>query len=100
MHGVVGDFERHLVHAPPVGAPRLVALLGGTLGNFLPGARRSFLRSLSRTLGADGHLLLGTDLVKDVEVLEAAYGVQPQTRRVASYTDAQRMFGFTVARAA
>ncbi len=73
VHGVVGDFERHLVHAPPAGAPRLVALLGGTLGNFLPGARRSFLRSLSPTLGADGHLLLGTDLVKDVEVLEAAY---------------------------
>jgi L-histidine N-alpha-methyltransferase len=73
VHGIVGDFERHLVHLPPPRGPRLVVLLGGTIGNFLPGARRGFLRSLARTLGSDGHLLLGTDLMKDTAVLEAAY---------------------------
>jgi L-histidine N-alpha-methyltransferase len=75
VHGIVGDFERHLGHVPPPvpGRPRIVAFLGGTIGNFTPGSRRRFLRSLSRLLGRDGHLLIGTDLVKDVATLEAAY---------------------------
>ena len=73
VHGVVGDFERHLGHLPPAPGPRLVPFLGGTIGNFPPGSRRRFLRSLRRTLGGDGFLLLGTDLVKDPQVLEAAY---------------------------
>jgi L-histidine N-alpha-methyltransferase len=73
VHGVVGDFERHLGHLPPAAGPRLVPFLGGTIGNFPPGSRRRFLRSLGKTLGPDGHLLLGTDLVKDPRMLEAAY---------------------------
>jgi L-histidine N-alpha-methyltransferase len=73
VHGLVGDFERHLVHLPPRSGPRLVAFLGGTIGNFPPGSRRRFLRSIARTLGDDGWLLLGTDLVKDPHMLEAAY---------------------------
>ena len=73
VHGLVGDFERHLVHLPEPCGPRLVAFLGGTIGNFPPGSRRRFLRSIARTLGDDGWLLLGTDLVKDPLMLEAAY---------------------------
>ena len=75
VHGIVGDFERHLEHVPaPTDGPRVVAFLGGTIGNFTPGARRRFLRGIARLLrpGID-HLLLGTDLVKDPAVLEAAY---------------------------
>ena len=73
VYGVVGDFERHLTHLPSPVGPRLVAFLGGTLGNFTPGSRRRFLRGLRNVLGADGYLLLGTDLVKDPRVIEAAY---------------------------
>jgi L-histidine N-alpha-methyltransferase len=73
VHGVVGDFERHLSHLPAAAGPRLVAFLGGTLGNFPPGSRRRFLRGLRDVLGSDGFLLLGTDLVKDPRVIEAAY---------------------------
>ena len=75
VHGIVGDFERHLacIPAPEPGVPRLLAFLGGTIGNFTPGSRRRFLRSLGDLLGPDDHLLLGTDLVKDVATLEAAY---------------------------
>ncbi len=74
VHGIVGDFERHLSHVPPPDGPRLVAFLGGTIGNFTPGSRRRFLRGIAKLLrpGID-HLLLGTDLVKDPAVLEAAY---------------------------
>jgi L-histidine N-alpha-methyltransferase len=75
VHGIVGDFERHLGHVPPPvhGRPRIVAFLGGTIGNFTPGSRRRFLRSLATLLGPDDFLLVGTDLVKDPAVLEAAY---------------------------
>ncbi len=85
VHGVIGDFERHLDRLPEAPGPRLVAFLGGTVGNFPPGSRRRFLRKVARTLGPTGHLLLGTDLVKDPAVLEAAYddsaGVTAQFNR-------------------
>jgi L-histidine Nalpha-methyltransferase len=76
VHGVVGDFERHLDRVPrrrPSDPPRIVALLGGTIGNFPPGTRRRMLREIGKLLGPDDRLLLGTDLVKDPRVLEAAY---------------------------
>jgi L-histidine N-alpha-methyltransferase len=73
VDGIVGDFERHLCHVGAAAGPRIVAMLGGTIGNFLPGARRRFLRDLARLLGADGTLLVGVDLVKDPARIEAAY---------------------------
>jgi L-histidine N-alpha-methyltransferase len=73
VHGVIADFERHLDRVPEPIGPRIVAFLGGTIGNFPPGSRRRFLREIARLLGPDDHLLMGTDLVKDPDVLEAAY---------------------------
>jgi L-histidine N-alpha-methyltransferase len=73
VHGVVGDFERHLDRLPEPVGPRIVAFLGGTIGNFTPGSRRRFLRGACRLLGGADRLLLGTDLVKDQATLEAAY---------------------------
>jgi L-histidine N-alpha-methyltransferase len=73
VHGVIGDFERHLDGVPEAIGPRIVAFLGGTVGNFQPGSRRRFLRAIARLLGPGDHLLMGTDLVKDPGVLEAAY---------------------------
>jgi L-histidine N-alpha-methyltransferase len=73
VHGVIGDFERHLDQIPPAVGPRIVAFLGGTIGNFPPGSRRRVLREISRLLGPEDHLLMGTDLVKDPSVLRAAY---------------------------
>jgi L-histidine N-alpha-methyltransferase len=73
VHGVIGDFERHLDRVPEPSGPRIVAFLGGTIGNFPPGSRRRFLRKIARLLGPEDHLLMGADLVKDPRVLEAAY---------------------------
>lgn len=74
VHGVIGDFERHLGRVPAsAGAPRIVALLGGTIGNFPPGTRRRLLRDIGALLRSEDCLLLGTDLVKDPTVIEAAY---------------------------
>ena len=72
IHGVVGDFTEHLGRLPGQ-APRLVAFLGGTIGNLFPDERTNFLGELRDTLGPGEWLLLGTDLVKDPDVLIAAY---------------------------
>jgi L-histidine Nalpha-methyltransferase len=68
---VVSDFEEHL--GLPSGGQRLVAFLGGTVGNLLPQQRAAFLTSLRARLRPGDSFLLGTDLVKDPRVLVAAY---------------------------
>jgi L-histidine N-alpha-methyltransferase len=73
IHGVIGDFERHLDKLPAATGSRLVLFLGSTIGNLEPGPRISLLESIRALLGPDDHLLLGTDLVKDVDVIERAY---------------------------
>jgi L-histidine N-alpha-methyltransferase len=72
VHAVVGDFERHLSMIPQEGR-RCVAFLGSTIGNFEPSDRKQFLADLAENLRPGDSLLLGTDLVKDVGRLEAAY---------------------------
>jgi L-histidine Nalpha-methyltransferase len=75
VRAVVSDFEEHLGF-PAEGeapAPRLVAFLGSTIGNLLPGQRASFLARVRAGLRAGDSFLLGTDLVKDPATLVAAY---------------------------
>lgn len=73
VHAVVGDFDRHLSLIPHDGGHRLVAFLGGTIGNFTPADRAKFLNELGGGLEPGEHLLLGTDLVKDRRRLVDAY---------------------------
>jgi L-histidine Nalpha-methyltransferase len=84
VHGVVGDFTQHLALLPG-SAPRLVVFLGGTIGNLVPAERAKFLSALRDNLHDGEWLLLGTDLVKDKEVLVRAYddalGVTAQFNR-------------------
>jgi L-histidine N-alpha-methyltransferase len=72
VHGVVADFTRDLRIVPRDGR-RLVALLGGTLGNFEPDERHAFLGALADALDPGDAFLVGTDLVKDEATLVAAY---------------------------
>lgn len=73
VRGLVCDFEHDLERIPSGGGGRLIAFLGGTIGNLYPSARREFLARLAALLGPDDRLLLGTDLVKEPTRLEAAY---------------------------
>jgi L-histidine Nalpha-methyltransferase len=101
VHAVVSDFEQYLGleqppsahdaapraigHEPPASrglahsgggtaaGPRLVAFLGSTIGNMVPAERAAFLRRVRASLRPGDSFLLGTDLVKDVGVLVAAY---------------------------
>ena len=73
VHGVIGDFERHLDAIPPARGRRLVLFLGSTIGNLEAEERDAFLAQVRRLLSPGDFLLLGVDLVKDTAVLEAAY---------------------------
>jgi L-histidine Nalpha-methyltransferase len=72
VHGIVGDFERHL-SAIPDGADRLIAFLGSTVGNLYPPRRAGLFRSVTSVLAPGDAFLLGVDLVKDPAQIEAAY---------------------------
>ncbi|GAB2909384.1 L-histidine N(alpha)-methyltransferase [Nonomuraea fastidiosa] len=72
VQAVCADFERHLALLPRDGR-RMVAFLGGTIGNLEPAARAAFLAGLRETLRPGETFLLGADLVKDTARLVAAY---------------------------
>ncbi len=59
---------------PPRPAARTVGYYpGSTIGNFQPEDARAFLSRIADTVGPDGGLLIGVDLKKDVDLMEAAY---------------------------
>ena len=71
VHGIVGDFERHLAPAAPTAPPRRHARrhdrqLHARRAAPLPPRRRA-------SAGPGGALLIGVDLVKDPARIEAAY---------------------------
>ena len=72
VHALVADFHQHLGLDGTRG-PRLLAFLGGTIGNLLPEQRAAFLTRIRAALEPGDALLLGTDLVKDPATLVAAY---------------------------
>ena len=72
MHPQLGDFEDLAFldeHLPP----RLVLYIGSSIGNLEYEEAISLLRDVARHLSAGDQLLLGVDLVKESEVLRAAY---------------------------
>jgi L-histidine Nalpha-methyltransferase len=73
VHGLVCDFEHDLERIPNGGGGRLVAFLGGTIGNLYPDACLDFLGRIAELLAPGDRILVGTDLVKEHDRLEAAY---------------------------
>ncbi|MDG4865694.1 L-histidine N(alpha)-methyltransferase [Streptomyces sp. T-3] len=72
VHALIADFTRGLA-LPGTPGPRLLAFLGGTIGNLVPAERAAFFSSVRSLLAPGDALLLGTDLVKDEGTLIAAY---------------------------
>ncbi|MET7289168.1 L-histidine N(alpha)-methyltransferase [Streptomyces sp. NPDC005573] len=77
VHALIADFTAPLA-LPDTPGPRMVAFLGGTIGNLLPDERADFLSSVRSLLAPGDSLLLGTDLVKDPRVLVLAYDDVPK----------------------
>lgn len=72
IHGLIADFEKHLDHLPDADR-RIVAFLGGTIGNLTPAQRAEFLAGIRAGMGPNDSFLLGTGLVIDPAVLVPAY---------------------------
>jgi dimethylhistidine N-methyltransferase len=68
---IVGDFTRDF-SLPPSQGRTIGFFPGSTIGNFAPGEARAFLAHVARLLKGGG-LLIGVDLVKDPQILHAAY---------------------------
>ncbi len=78
VHGLIADFMSDLGELPSEvsgrGHSRLVAFLGGTIGNLDPASQGvDFLRHVHDAMGPGDHLLIGVDLIKDHAIIEAAY---------------------------
>lgn len=74
IHGMVADFMHHLDALPDTDETRLVAFLGGTIGNLEPEHDApALLREVHDAMALGDRFLLGTDLIKDPAVIEAAY---------------------------
>lgn len=72
VEAVVGDFTLHLNHLTRFDR-KMVVFLGGTIGNLHVDERAGFLKALGDSLAPGDWFLLGTDLVKPVDRLIAAY---------------------------
>ncbi|MGD0880846.1 MAG: L-histidine N(alpha)-methyltransferase [Acidimicrobiales bacterium] len=72
VRAVVGDFHHHMEQLD-AGGRRLIAFLGGTIGNLDPDQRAAFLAGLVDVMVPGDRFLLGTDLIKDRARLIAAY---------------------------
>lgn len=71
---VSADFTGPVVLPPGLEGRLLVGFFpGSTIGNFGPGDAVEFLAGARRSLGPEGQLIVGFDLVKDPAVLVAAY---------------------------
>lgn len=72
--GLVGTYEQALNHLEPSFLPsRMLIFLGSTLGNFSPQQSDYFLTQIKNNLQSGDYFLLGIDLQKPHEILEAAY---------------------------
>jgi L-histidine Nalpha-methyltransferase len=72
---VCADYTRAFPMPPLPGArgKRVGFFPGSTIGNFEPEPAVGFLANYARILGPGGEMLIGVDLKKDPEILDAAY---------------------------
>ena len=70
---VAADFTRSVALPPSLPRPALLTFLGSTIGNFTTSGAVNLLRRVRGALQPGDRFLLGTDLRKEVAVLEAAY---------------------------
>lgn len=72
---VCADYTRPLALPIPTGrlGTRVGFFPGSTIGNFEPAAAAGFLMNCARILGRSGEMIVGVDLKKNSQILDAAY---------------------------
>lgn len=74
VHPVEADFMRRVELPEEIAdLPKLGFFPGSTIGNMVARTAVDLLRNMRETLGVGSQLLIGMDLIKDEDVLEAAY---------------------------
>ncbi len=75
IHPVAADFTQPfaLPDAAKAVPERIGLFPGSTIGNFEPHEAASFLRNAAKILGPNSILIVGADLIKPVDILNAAY---------------------------
>ncbi|QLC49023.1 L-histidine N(alpha)-methyltransferase [Methanolobus zinderi] len=72
VHGIHADFLEHIEKIPGK-RKRFFCFFGSTIGNLTEDKAMEFMRNLNRIMNKNDRLLLGMDMVKDVDVIEKAY---------------------------
>jgi L-histidine Nalpha-methyltransferase len=70
---IVADYTHRLPDLKSLPGRKLVLFIGSTIGNFEPEEAEEFLKSVRRSLQQGDALLIGFDLIKNADVLHAAY---------------------------
>src|ERR1051326_6553842 len=70
---IIADYTHRLPDLNSICGRKLVLFLGSTIGNFEPEEAEAFLRDIRRSLQPGDALLIGFDMIKDAEILNAAY---------------------------
>ncbi len=70
--GIIADFTLHM-DAVPCDNPRLIMFLGSTIGNFDEKMQKHFLRLVAESMKPEDRFVIGFDMIKPRETLEAAY---------------------------
>lgn len=70
---VWSDFAQSFAMPALPATSRLIFFPGSTIGNFTPEAATALLSGWSRHIGLGGNLVIGVDLKKDPQTLQAAY---------------------------
>ena len=73
LQPIVGNYVTHPPQLAPAKGTTLTLYIGSSIGNFSPEAARTILCNLRSQMSSGDGLLLGTDLVKDEDILLAAY---------------------------
>jgi dimethylhistidine N-methyltransferase len=74
IHAICADYAA-IWNAPSClqGKRRVAFFPGSSIGNLTAGEARGLLERVARLVGKGGGLLIGVDLIKEIDVLEAAY---------------------------
>ena len=72
IHGVTADFLEHIEKIPG-NRKRFFCFFGSTIGNLSEAKAMEFMSNLGEVMNVNDRLILGMDMVKDIDVIEKAY---------------------------
>ncbi len=72
VSGIVADFTRD-IDAISLAGPKLITFFGSTIGNFSEEDCAQFLQNVAGLMGSSDHFLVGVDMIKKRNLIEAAY---------------------------